>query len=107
MNKFAAVILAAGKGKRMKSELVKVLHPLCGKPMLFYVLRMVSELKPEKTVVVVGRQKEKVIETFKDWDVTFVEQKELLGTGDAVLQVEPTLQGIAPEVLVLAWIHRS
>ncbi len=102
MKQFAVVILAAGKGKRMRSDLAKVMHLLCGRPMLYYVLKLVRELKPAKTVVVVGRQKEKVMNEFRDWNVVFAEQKELLGTGDAVLQAENALHDINADVLVLA-----
>jgi bifunctional UDP-N-acetylglucosamine pyrophosphorylase/glucosamine-1-phosphate N-acetyltransferase len=102
MEEIAVVILAAGEGKRMKSELAKVLHPLCGKPMLFYVLELARELEPVKTVVVVGKQKAKVMDAFKDWDVVFAEQKELLGTGDAVMKAESALDGIEADILVMA-----
>lgn len=102
MKELAIVVLAAGKGKRMKSDLAKVLHRLCGKPMLFYVLKLTRELKPAKTVVVVGRQKDKVMEEFGEWNVEFVEQRELLGTGDAVMQAASALEGLDADVLVLA-----
>jgi bifunctional UDP-N-acetylglucosamine pyrophosphorylase/glucosamine-1-phosphate N-acetyltransferase len=102
MEHCAAVVLAAGKGKRMMSEQAKVLHRLCGKPMLFYVLNLLTELKPSRTVVVVGTQKDMVINEFRDWGVVFVEQGELLGTGDAVLQAEPALKDSDSDVLVLA-----
>ncbi len=102
MRSIVVVVLAAGEGKRMKSDLAKVLHPLCGKPMLYYVLKLARELKPHKTVVVVGRQKERVIDAFAKWDVVFVEQPELLGTGDAVMKAEPSLAGLDADVLVLA-----
>ena len=56
----AVIILAAGKGTRMKSGLAKVLHPLMGQPMLAYVLNSARYLEPERTVVVVGHQAEQV-----------------------------------------------
>jgi bifunctional UDP-N-acetylglucosamine pyrophosphorylase/glucosamine-1-phosphate N-acetyltransferase len=102
VKQFAILVLAAGEGKRMKSNLAKVLHPLCGKPMLFYVLKLARELAPVMTVVVVGRQKEKVMEEFSNWSVVFVEQPKLLGTGDAVLKAESSLKGSDADVLVLA-----
>lgn len=102
MKSFACVILAAGKGKRMKSNLTKVLHPICGKVMLFYIMDVIRQLDIEKTVVVVGRQREKVTDKFKDWKVTFVNQTELLGTGDAVLRTEKELSDIEADVLVVA-----
>ena len=102
MNKFVCVVLAAGKGKRMKSGLTKVLHPVCGKPMLFYVLRISQELTTLKTVLVVGRQREQVMEEFKEWEVIFVDQVEPLGTGDAVLRTEEVLEDINADIIVLA-----
>ncbi len=57
----AVIILAAGKGKRMKSELPKVLHPVCGRPMLGYVLDLAKNLKPSKTIVVLGHKHEEVL----------------------------------------------
>ncbi|MCK4575113.1 NTP transferase domain-containing protein [candidate division WOR-3 bacterium] len=101
MKKFVCVILAAGKGKRMKSRLAKVLHPVCGKPMLFYMLELSKKLKIAKTIVVVGTQKEKVIEEFGRWDVSFVNQDRLLGTGDAVLRTKSALIDIKADVIVL------
>ncbi|TES93820.1 MAG: bifunctional N-acetylglucosamine-1-phosphate uridyltransferase/glucosamine-1-phosphate acetyltransferase [Candidatus Cloacimonadota bacterium] len=102
MQKFVCVILAAGKGKRMKSGLVKVLHPLCGKPMLFYVLELARKLKTHSTVLVIGRQKEKVMEEFKRWEISFVNQDKLLGTGDALQRTEGLLKDISADVIVLA-----
>jgi bifunctional UDP-N-acetylglucosamine pyrophosphorylase/glucosamine-1-phosphate N-acetyltransferase len=102
MKNFACVILAAGKGKRMKSNLTKVLHPICGKVMLFYIMDVVRQLDVAKTVVVVGRQREKVMDRFRDWNVTFVNQTELLGTGDAVLRTENALDNIEADILVVA-----
>ena len=58
----AVIILAAGLGKRMKSDLPKVLHPVAGKPMLFYPIEVVKSLKIEKVIVVIGHKGEEVIE---------------------------------------------
>jgi len=102
MGRFVSIILAAGKGKRMKSRTAKILHPICGKPMLSYVLELVRELKTEKTILVVGTQKEEVIREFRDWDVEFIEQEKPLGTGDAVLKAEKALKDIDSNVIVLA-----
>lgn len=102
IKKFACVILAAGKGKRMKSRLVKVLHPLCGKPMIFYVLELARKLDSLKTILVVGRQKEKVMEEFKNWNLLFVNQDKPLGTGDAVKRTEKILKNEDGDVIVLA-----
>jgi bifunctional UDP-N-acetylglucosamine pyrophosphorylase/glucosamine-1-phosphate N-acetyltransferase len=83
----AAVILAAGEGTRMKSSVPKVLHPLCGKPMLLYVVGALEELQLERIVVVVGHGSEQVIKTLQretDVPLEFVEQRVQRGTGDAV-----------------------
>ncbi|MBC8414775.1 NTP transferase domain-containing protein, partial [bacterium] len=78
------IIMAAGRGSRMKSELPKVLHHAMGKPMLQYAIDAVKPLKPSKLVVVIGNGAELVKDQVQDKSITFVEQKELLGTGDAV-----------------------
>ena len=81
---FFALILAAGKGTRFKSEKIKVLHPLLGKSMLRLVLDCVFKLKPEKIYVVVGCQKEEVMKEAPPGKVEFITQKRQLGTAHAV-----------------------
>jgi bifunctional UDP-N-acetylglucosamine pyrophosphorylase / glucosamine-1-phosphate N-acetyltransferase len=78
-----AVVLAAGKGTRMKSNRAKVLHTLCGVPMVNYVIGATRPLLPEGTLVVVGHQAE-LVEAVLPEDATAVLQEEQLGTGDAV-----------------------
>jgi len=96
------VILAAGKGTRMKSDLVKVLHPLLGVPMLSYPVELsLNDIKAEKTILVVGHQADKIKEKFKDPRIHFVLQEEQLGTGHAVLQALPFLQSFNGTVLIL------
>jgi len=96
------IILAAGKGTRMKSDLVKVLHPLLGVPMLSYPVELsLNDLKAEKTILVVGHQADKIKEKFKDPRIHFVIQEEQLGTGHAVLQALPFLQSFDGTVLIL------
>jgi UDP-N-acetylglucosamine diphosphorylase/glucosamine-1-phosphate N-acetyltransferase len=90
-NKFCALILAAGKGTRMKSDLAKVLHVLNGKPLLHYSLAAAKEAGAEKIVVIIGHQADKVREEFANSGCIFVEQKPQLGTGHAVLQVKDIL----------------
>lgn len=97
----AAVILAAGKGTRMKSDLAKVLHPLCGKPMVWYVAALAREVGAEKTVVVVGHQASMVMETLKEGDVIYARQEEQLGSAHAVLQADEALRGFEGDVLIL------
>jgi UDP-N-acetylglucosamine diphosphorylase/glucosamine-1-phosphate N-acetyltransferase len=99
--KVSAIILAAGKGKRMKSDLAKVLHPLCGKPMLTYSVDAARALKVEKIVVIIGHQAGLVRETFKDEGLIFVEQREQLGTGHAVLQARDVFRSYDGIILIL------
>ncbi len=96
----AVVVLAAGKGTRMKSGLVKVLHEVAGRPMLGHVLGAAEALSPERLVVVIGRDGEAVAEAFAG-RATFVEQGELRGTGHAVQQTEPALADFRGDVLLL------
>ena len=88
----AAVVLAAGKGKRLKSSTPKVLHPICGRPALWHVLQGVLATKPAKIVLVVGHGADEVRAAVESWGLkprpVFVEQAEQLGTGHAVLEAE-------------------
>jgi UDP-N-acetylglucosamine diphosphorylase/glucosamine-1-phosphate N-acetyltransferase len=99
MNKTSAIILAAGKGVRMRSDLPKVSHMLCGKPMIVRVLEVVSQLGLDKIFIVVGYKSEIVKKECKGFNVTFVEQQEQLGTGHAVMQVKPYIN--SDSVIVL------
>jgi bifunctional UDP-N-acetylglucosamine pyrophosphorylase/glucosamine-1-phosphate N-acetyltransferase len=101
-SKTAAVVLAAGKGERMKSELPKVLHKLGGKPMIEHVLRALEPLKLDRTLVVVGHQAERVTSVVSRDGIEAVLQAEQRGTGDAVMRAAPALSGFAGTVLVLA-----
>lgn len=99
-NPIAAVILAAGKGTRMKSDTHKVLHPIAGRPMLMHLMASVDELEPAKKVVIVGDkadQLEKALAGSADLAV----QEPQLGTGHAVQQAEGALTGFDGDVLVL------
>lgn len=89
-NKYA-VILAAGQGTRMKSKLYKVLHPVCGKPMVQHVVDQVKSLGFTNTVVIIGHGAEKVRSTLGD-EVTYALQEEQLGTGHAVMQAASILE---------------
>lgn len=100
MNKRFAVILAAGKGTRMKSDLYKVLHPVCGKPMVQHIVDQLSECSVEKTIAVVGHGAEMVKEQLGE-NIEYALQKEQLGTGHAVLQAEESLQGQEGKTVVL------
>ena len=97
----ATIILAAGKGTRMKSDLAKVLHPICEKPMLWYVVALAQNLGSEKTVVVTGHQADLIKETMKGQGLIYVCQAKQLGTAHAVLQAGDTLRGFDGDVLIL------
>ncbi|MBC1661959.1 bifunctional UDP-N-acetylglucosamine diphosphorylase/glucosamine-1-phosphate N-acetyltransferase GlmU [Listeria welshimeri] len=92
MSKRYAVVLAAGQGTRMKSKLYKVLHPVCGKPMVEHVVDQISTLNVDKVVTIVGHGAEKVQEHLAGKS-EFVKQEEQLGTAHAVLQAKPELAG--------------
>ena len=97
----AIIILAAGKGTRMKSSLAKVLLPLAGHPLLHYTLDLSSKLNPVQTIVVVGHQADQVQQAFADRGVEFVFQHEQLGTGHAAQQAKEKLENFKGLVLVL------
>jgi len=88
-----AIVLAAGKGTRMKSTRAKVLHEVMAVPMLHHVLHAIAPLHPDRTLVVVGHQRDTVEATLTGFDVESVEQKQQRGTGDAVLAAEQSLAG--------------
>lgn len=97
--KTGTVILAAGLGKRMHSTMPKVIHPILGKPLLTYAIESARAISDEKPVVIVGHEKEKVIDAVKE-DVTFVTQDEQLGTAHAVMMAEPQLKGKVDLVVI-------
>jgi bifunctional UDP-N-acetylglucosamine pyrophosphorylase / glucosamine-1-phosphate N-acetyltransferase len=97
----SSLILAAGKGTRMKSDLAKVLHPLRGRPLLDYSLDVAREVGSERIAVVIGHQAETVRETFSGQGLIFVEQREQLGTGHAVLMARDSFRGYEGTVLIL------
>ncbi len=95
------VILAAGKGTRMKSELVKVLHPVAGRPMLAYPVAAARAVGSQRIIVVAGYQKEKVEAALQGRQVDIALQAEQLGSGHAVLMAGPHLSGFEGDVLIL------
>jgi len=97
--KVTAVLLAAGQGTRMKSDLPKVLHPLCGKPMLWHVLNALGEVTTEKPVVVVGHGADAVTNYLGDSAQTVLQEPQL-GTGHAAMQAESMLKGKTDMVIV-------
>ena len=97
----AVIILAAGKGSRMKTSLAKVLIPIAEKPILEYVLDVVEKLYPRRTIVVVGHQADEVQKKFSNRGLEFVLQEEQLGTGHAARQTEQALIDFKGNILVL------
>lgn len=100
MTQIAAIILAAGKGTRMKSDLHKVLHPIAGRAMLMHLLDSVDALAPARKVVVVGSGKDQ-LEAALAGSASLAVQEPQLGTGHAVQQAEGALQGFKGDVLIL------
>jgi len=100
MSNIAAIILAAGKGTRMKSELHKVLHPIAARPMLMHLMASVDALEPAKKVVVVGDKADQLRDALGDSAETVVQEPQL-GTGHAVQQAESTLKDFDGDVLIL------
>ncbi|HIU64625.1 MAG TPA: bifunctional UDP-N-acetylglucosamine diphosphorylase/glucosamine-1-phosphate N-acetyltransferase GlmU [Candidatus Avacidaminococcus intestinavium] len=100
MSKMVSVILAAGKGTRMKSRLPKVLHKIGGAPMLSHVLQVAKQAGASRNIVVVGYGAEQVVEFLGDQAESAV-QTEQLGTGHAVLQTEPLLKDFHGTVMVI------
>ena len=98
----AVAILAAGRGTRMKSNLPKVLHGLGGRSLVERVLNSVSEISPSRQIVIVGYRGELVRESLQSFsNLEFIEQPEQLGTGHAVQQVLPYMEGFEGNLLVL------
>src|SRR5271170_5656215 len=98
-----AIILAAGRSTRMKSRRPKVLHEICGKPMLDYVLQACYGAGCERVMVVVGHGKDEVMASFaNDRRITWVEQTEQLGTGHAARMCEKHLKDHRGDLFILA-----
>lgn len=96
----AAIVLAAGKGTRMKSDLHKVLHSIAGRPMVLHLLDSLGALEPARTVIVVGSGRAEVEQAVGAGAVIAVQEPQL-GTGDAVMQAEGALSGFVGDVLIL------
>lgn len=94
------VILAAGTGKRMRSALPKVLHPVAGRPLLSHVIATARTLQPSRLVVVVGHGAEQVRAAVAAPDIQFAVQAEQLGTGHAVRQALPLLDPAQPTLVL-------
>ena len=97
---FTVVILAAGQGNRMKSDIPKVLHPIAGESMLGYVIDAVRQLEPEKINIVHGFKGEQLKDKYNSSDLSWSHQSEQLGTGHALVQAIPSIPD-DHEVLVM------
>jgi bifunctional UDP-N-acetylglucosamine pyrophosphorylase/glucosamine-1-phosphate N-acetyltransferase len=100
MTDFAAIILAAGKGTRMKSDTHKVLHPIAGRAMIDHLMASVGELEPKEQVVVVGAGREQLEAALGERATTCLQEPQL-GTGHAVQMAEDALSGFSGDVLIL------
>lgn len=98
--KLKTLILAAGKGTRMKSELPKVIHEVNGIPMISKIIKVLEVLKPEENILILGHKKEEVLKVVGE-DADYVVQTEQLGTGHAVLQAKDKLKNYDGDVMVL------
>jgi bifunctional UDP-N-acetylglucosamine pyrophosphorylase / glucosamine-1-phosphate N-acetyltransferase len=101
-NQIDAIILAAGKGTRMKSDLLKVAHHVAGKPVVNYVVDTVQDIGVSTIYMVIGHQAESIKELLPSKNIEFVLQKEQLGTGHAVMQVGNIYPASESTVLILA-----
>lgn len=103
MSETAIIILAAGKGSRMKSGLPKVLHPIAGKPMLGHVLSTAQKLNPKHLILVLGPEMEKIgaAMVLEAPDIDIIVQEERLGTGHAVLTAKSSLEDFDGNILIL------
>ena len=97
----ATIILAAGLGKRMKSGLAKVLHPIAGMPMILYPVRIAEDISSERIVMVIGHQADRVQKALSGRNVEIVHQAEQRGTADAVRLAMESLKGYRGRVLIL------
>ena len=101
MENTAVVIMAGGKGKRMKSNLPKVLHKIAGKPILNYIIETINKLKLKKRIIITGYQGDKIRELIGS-NIEYAEQSEQLGTAHAVLQSKKLLEFYNGNILILS-----
>ncbi len=98
--KLAVIILAAGKGTRMKSGLHKVLHPIAARPMLYHLIDSINQLKPEHKVVIAGDKRQQLEQALNGAGVTIAFQEDQLGTAHAALQAKAALAGFSGHILI-------
>ncbi len=99
---FVTIIMAAGKGKRMESDLPKVLHCLGGRPLVHHVIDLARDVGSNRIILIIGYKQEMVRDVTQHLDVELVVQRQQLGTGDAVKSCEHVLEGFSGDVLVLS-----
>ena len=99
----ATIILAAGQGSRMKSDIPKVLHKIASAPMLWHTMQSAAQIEADKTIVVVGHGGTETSDAAHEFnaDAKIVWQKEQNGTGHAVMQAKDELEGFDGDVIVL------
>jgi len=102
MNNFSTLIMAAGKGTRMKSDLAKVLHKINDRPMVHYVIDVAENIGSQKIVLIVGHQRDKVKEECGNYDIQFAIQDQQLGTGHAVQMTEDIFKDYSGNLLILS-----
>lgn len=101
MKTVTTLILAAGKGTRMKSDLAKVLFEMAGKPLVCHVIKTAKDFGSKIVVLIVGHQAEKVRETTQNLGVNYALQEQQLGTGHAVIQAKKFVEDEKNDVLIL------
>jgi len=106
INQYSIIILAAGKGKRMLNpSIAKVMNLVAGIPLLGHVVNQSDKLNPDKIYIIIGYQKESIIEyigSLNNKNIDLIEQKEQLGTGHAVMQTEKYLMNYPGDILILS-----
>ncbi|HEX6175727.1 MAG TPA: bifunctional UDP-N-acetylglucosamine diphosphorylase/glucosamine-1-phosphate N-acetyltransferase GlmU [Candidatus Binatia bacterium] len=102
MNDIGVIVLAAGQGTRMKSDIPKVLHHLGGTPLFLHALRAAQRLEPSRIAVIVGHGAGAVQQAYSGDDLCWVIQEKQLGTAHAVLCAEPTFHGFTGDILILS-----
>ena len=102
INKLAIIIMAAGKGTRMNTELPKVLHKLNNKTMIEHVIDTTLKINPEKIIVVIGYKSELIKKQLNDYNIEYAEQLEQLGTGHAIMQCQNILNDFNGDTLILS-----
>jgi bifunctional UDP-N-acetylglucosamine pyrophosphorylase/glucosamine-1-phosphate N-acetyltransferase len=102
MNDIGVIVLAAGQGTRMKSDIPKVLHRLGGAPLFLHALQTAQKLKPSRIAVIIGHGAAAVQQAYSGDDLCWVIQEKQLGTAHAVLCAEPTFHGFTGNILILS-----